>query len=609
MFATPSILKTDRADGSFVLQSADPLGDYPANICQHLHTWADQAPDRVFLADRLGQDRAWRKISYGAALGRVRGLAQALLDLGASAQAPLAILSDNSMDNGLLQLAAMYVGVPAVPISPAYSLISQDHAKLKHIIDLVSPGLVFVQDGAQFASPLQAIQISPDRIIAACNVPHGAHELSTLLATSPSSRVDQKFARTGPDTIAKILFTSGSTGLPKGVMNSQRMICANQQMIAQIWPFIEQKPPVILDWLPWNHTFGGNHNFNMMLRNGGSIYVDDGKPAPHLIARTLENLLDVSPTLSFNVPRGYEMMLPGLEQSSQLRDAFFNNLDMVFYAAAALPQNIWQRLEALSMAARGEHVAMLSSWGATETGPLAAAVHFHIDRAGVIGNPVPGTAIKLVPDGDKLEMRVKGPSVTTGYLSDPEKTSAAFDGEGFYKTGDAGRLADPDDAAKGLVFDGRTAENFKLGSGTWVSVGALRLAIIGAAPNVVQDAVIAGHDGNEIGVLIFPNVAGIKALCPQAPADAPLADLITHGAVVSALRQGLIAHNRENPAGNTTVSVAMIVADPASIDANEITDKGYLNQRAVLQHRRENVEGLFSRGPGCVDIIADQDKI
>ncbi len=601
-FAPPSITRTDLADGSYVLNSTDKLGDYPDNICHHLQRWAEEAPKRVFLADRLGLNRAWREVTFSEALTRVRALAQRLLDMGASVESPLAILSDNSIENGLLQLAAMYVGIPAVPVSPAYSLISKDHEKLKHIIDLVKPGLVFVQNGEMFANALGAIKTPPDRIIAATNAPAGAQEFENLLNVAVSADVDMRFGQTGPDTLAKILFTSGSTGLPKGVLNTQRMICANQQMAAQVWPFIEEKPPVILDWLPWNHTFGGNHNFNMMLRNGGSLYVDDGKPAPHLIGNTLENLMDVSPTISFNVPRGYEMMLTGLEQSADIRDAFFKNLDMVFYAAAALPQNIWERIETLSLASRGERIAMASSWGATETGPLATSVHFFIDRAGVIGNPVPGTAIKMARDGDKLEMRVKGPSVTPGYFGDPDKTRDAFDADGYYRTGDAGRLADPDDPAKGLIFDGRTAEDFKLSSGTWVAVGALRLGVIVAAPDVIQDAVIAGHDRDRLGILVFPNLAGIKALCPDAAADTPLGELIARDEVIAALKTGLAAHNAENPANSTAIALALIVTDPASIDANEITDKGYINQRAVLEHRQNDVERLFDQGPGVIEI-------
>ena len=601
-FGTPSVSKTPVPGGGFVLKSNTPLGDYPDNICEHLFAWADMAPARVFLADRFSEDRQWRKVTFLEALEKVRALGQALLNLGASADVPLAILSDNSIENGLLQLASMYAGIPVVPISPAYSLISQDHAKLKHIFSQVRPGIVFVQDGAMFERALASVATDPGRIIAARNVPEGAIRFDDMVSTPPTDQVDAAFSATGPDTVAKILYTSGSTGMPKGVINPQRMLCANQQMVAQVWPFLEEKPPVIVDWLPWNHTFGGNHNFNMMLRNGGSLYIDDGKPAPGLVEKTIENFKSVSPTMSFNVPRGYEMLIPAFEESEELRQSFFKNLQLIFYAAAALPQNVWKKYEDLSLQTRGELVTMTSSWGSTETGPLATAVHFRIDRAGVIGNPVPGTEIKMVPSGSKLEMRVKGPSVTPGYLNDPEKTAEAFDEDGFYRIGDAGKLADPDDPAKGIIFDGRTAEDFKLTSGTWVAVGALRVQIIATVPSVIQDAVIAGHDRDHIGILVFPNEAGIRKLCGDK--ESPLGSLIDRDEVKQALKEGLAKHNADHPASSTRVQTAIILDEPPSIDANEITDKGYINQRAVLERRAALVERLFNQGEDCLLVDA-----
>jgi len=601
-FATPSVSKTPVPGGGFILKSNTPLNDYPDNICDHLVSWADKAPDRVFLADRFSNDRQWRKVTFKQALDQVRALGQALLELGVTVERPLAILSDNSIENGLLQLAAMYAGVPAVPISPAYSLMSQDHAKLKHIFGQVNPQIVFVQDGALFERALTSVATDPGRIIAARNAPEGALSFDSLLSTSPTDKVETAFAATGPDTVAKILYTSGSTGLPKGVVNPQRMLCANQEMVAQVWPFVEEEPPVIVDWLPWNHTFGGNHNFNMMLRNGGSLYVDDGKPAPGLIDKTIENFKSISPTMSFNVPRGYEMLIPAFENSEELRQSFFKNLKLIFYAAAALPQNIWKKYEELSLQTRGELVTMAASWGSTETGPLATAVHFRIDRAGVIGNPVPGTEIKMVPSGSKLEMRVKGPSVTPGYFNDPAKTEAAFDKDGFYRIGDAGRLADPEEPAKGIVFDGRTAEDFKLTSGTWVAVGALRVQVIATVPSVIQDAVIAGHDRDDIGILVFPNEAGIRKLCSDT--ETPLPQLIGRVEVQTALKEGLAKHNADHPASSTRIRSALILDEPPSIDANEITDKGYINQRAVLERRADLVERLFNQGKDCLLVDA-----
>ncbi|MGH8722500.1 MAG: AMP-binding protein, partial [Burkholderiales bacterium] len=369
----------------------------------------------------------------------------------------------------------MHVGVPVAPISPAYSLLSKDFAKLKQIFELLRPGLVFAADAEKFAPALAAV--------GATSTP-----VSKLLETNPGSTLEVAFSRLTPDTVAKILFTSGSTGAPKGVINTHRMLCANQQMLAQVWPFLEDREQTLVDWLPWNHTFGGNFCFNLTLRNGGTLYIDGGKPAPGLIETTARNLKEVSPTLYFNVPRGFDLLLPFLEKDAGLRKSFFRDLDMLFYAAAALPQNLWERLEAMAVAEKGGELAMISSWGSTETAPSAAAVHYHIERAGVIGLPNPGCELKLVPAAGKLEVRVRGPHVTPGYFRRPDLTAAAFDDEGFYRIGDAMKFADPAAPEKGLVFDGRVAEDFKLSSGTWVHVGAVRMKLIAAGNPLIQDA-------------------------------------------------------------------------------------------------------------------------
>jgi feruloyl-CoA synthase len=433
------------------------------------------------------------------------------------------------------------------------------------------------------------------------NPPAGleATDFAELTGTAPGPAIEAARARVGPDTLAKILFTSGSTGLPKGVINTHRMMCSNQQAIVQIWPFITRRPPVLVDWLPWSHTFGGNHNFNMILRNGGTLYIDAGKPVPGLIETTVANLREVAPTLYFNVPRGYDMILPYLERDPALRDHFFSDLDTIFYAAAALPPNLWQRLEALSVAARGEKVVMTSAWGATETAPLAAGVHFPIDRAGVIGIPVPGTELKMLPNAGKLELRVRGPNVTPGYYRRADLAREAFDEDGFYMIGDAGRLADPDDPAKGLLFDGRVAEDFKLLTGSWVSVGAIRVAAIAAGAPVIQDAVVAGHDRDEVGLLVFlspPGAAGIAGLDPHTP----LPELAVNEKVRAALRDGLAAYNGQNPGSSTRIGRALMLREPPLIDANEITDKGYINQREVLERRADLVDRLFSEDPEVV---------
>ncbi|HXK54370.1 MAG TPA: feruloyl-CoA synthase, partial [Hyphomicrobiales bacterium] len=436
--------------------------------------------------------------------------------------------------------------------------------------------------------------ISRSGIVVARNAPAGIKTtpFGELIATTPGSEVDAALAKVGPDTTAKILFTSGSTGQPKGVINTHRMLVSNQQAIAQVWRFLEARPPVIVDWLPWHHTFGGNHNFNMMLRNGGTLYIDNGKPVPGLIEKTAANLKDVAPTLYFNVPRGYDMLIPFLEKDKELRDNFFSRLDMIFYAAAALPQNLWEKLEQLSMAARGEKAVMTSSWGATETSPLITAVHFPIDRAGVIGVPAPGNELKMVPNAGKMEMRVRGPNIMPGYYKQEELTRAAFDEDGFYMIGDAGKLADPGDPNKGVVFDGRVAEDFKLLTGTWVNVGKLRVAALAAGAPVIQDAVVTGHDRDQIGLLIFPSQAGCAKIAGMA-ADTPLADLVKSEAVRGALRQGIAAYNKENPASSERIARVLLMTAPPNIDANEITDKGYINQRAVLEHRADLVEKLY----------------
>ena len=571
-FAPAQVLSERRDDGTLLLRSPQKLGPYPRAVGEWLAHWAGAAPQRTFLGERDGD--GWRRLSYAQALDAARRIGESLLERGLDAERPVAILSDNGIDHALIALGAMHVGVPVAPVSPAYSLMSKDFAKLRHIFELVRPGLVFAADPAKFGPALEAV--------GAASTP-----VAELLGSEPTHRVDEAFAAVGPDTLAKILFTSGSTGLPKGVVNTQRMLCANQQMLAQTWPFVEDRPPVVIDWLPWNHTFGGNHNFNMVLRNGGTLYVDGGKPVPGLVETTVRNLKEVPGTMYFNVPRGYDLLLPHLEKDAALRKTFFRDLDMLFYAAAALPQNLWQRIETLALEEKDGRLAMLSAWGSTETSPLATSVHFHMDRAGVIGLPVPGCELKLVPSAGKLEVRVRGANVTPGYYRRDDLTRAAFDEEGYYRIGDAVKFADPDDPAKGIEFDGRIAEDFKLATGTWVHVGALRVKLIAAANPLIQDAVITGHDRNEIGALLFLNPAAASGLAPEA------------------LRERLqqVLRGLAQDSGSSTHPVRLLVmTEPPSIDANEITDKGYMNQRAVLERRAALVEKLYSNAPEVISI-------
>jgi feruloyl-CoA synthase len=572
-FAPARVIVDRRADGATLLRSPQALGEYPRALGVWLEHWANKAPQRTFLAEHAGD--GWRKVGYAEALDAARRIGESLLERGLSATRPVAILSDNSVDHALLALGAMHAGIPVAPISPAYSLMSKDHAKLKGIFELLQPGLVFAQDAAKFAPALAAVGAQ-------------ATAIGDLLGSQPGPRIDAAYAAVGPDTVAKILFTSGSTGTPKGVINTHRMLCSNQQGWAQLWPFVEETPPVLCEWLPWNHTFGGNATFNMVLRNGGTLHVDGGKPAPGLVETTVRNLREVSPTIYFNVPRGFDLLLPYLESDADLRKNFFRNLDAVFYAGAALPQNLWERLEAIAVAENGGRLAMLSAWGSTETSPMAACVHYHIERAGVVGNPAPGTDLKLVPSGGKLEVRVRGPNVTPGYWRREDLTAAAFDEEGFYRIGDAMKFAVESDPAKGISFDGRVAEDFKLMSGTWVHVGAVRVKLIAACDPLVQDAVITGHDREEMGALVFVNPAAANAL-----------GLDTAG--IRSRLQAALGKLHAESTGSSTAPVRLLVLDePPSIDANEITDKGYLNQRAVLERRAALVEKLHSGAPEVI---------
>ena len=563
-YAPAEVQVEKRADGTTLLRSPQPLKPYARAVGDWLVQLHERTPDRTFLAERKGD--GWRRVSYRDALSDARRIGQALLNLGLNAEKPVAILSDNGVDHALLALGAMHAGVPVAPISPAYSLMSKDFAKLKHIFDLLRPGLVFAADAEKFAPALAAV--------GATSTP-----VAKLLEANPGSTLEVAFSRLAPDTVAKILFTSGSTGMPKGVVNTHRMLCANQQMLAQVWPFLEDRVQTIVDWLPWNHTFGGNFCFNLMLRNGGTLYVDGGKPAPGLADVTARNLKEISPTMYFNVPRGFDLLMPFLESDAELRRNFFRELDMLFYAGAALPQNLWERLEKLALAEKGGALSMISSWGSTETAPSAAAVHYPIERAGVIGLPNPGCELKLVPAAGKLEVRVKGPNVTPGYYRRDDLTREAFDEEGYYRIGDAMKFADPAVPEKGLVFDGRIAEDFKLDSGTWVHVGAVRVKLIAACDPLVQDAVITGHDREAVGALVFLNPAAAKDMSPEA---------------VRTRLAGALRALAQEPGSSTHPVRLLVMADPPSIDAHEITDKGYLNQRAVLDRRASLVEKLHA---------------
>ena len=602
LFAPAAVALEQRPDGVQILRSPVPLQEYPPRIGLWLEHWAEAEPDRDFLLER-GADGRWAGATFGDAAARVLRLAAGLLQRNLSPERPLAILSDNGVEHGLLMLAALHVGIPVAPLSPAYSLQSKDFGKLRAIIALLRPGMIYVGDPRRYAPALAAIADLHDAEIVAGEGGAGdaasgrAMPIAALYALGGTGAVARASAAVAPDTIAKFLFTSGSTGEPKAVINTHGMLCANQQAKAQTWPFLVNDPPIIVDWLPWSHTFGGNHNFNMVLRNGGTLYIDHGKPMPGLFDATTANLRETAPTVYFNVPRGYDMLVNALRADAELRHRFFSRLRVLFYAGAALPQHLWEALGELAQQARGRPVPMVTSWGSTETAPLATDCHFQAARSGVIGIPVPGTDLKLVPAGDKLEIRVRGPNVTPGYWKQPEITRAAFDDEGFYIIGDAVRFVDPAHPERGLMFDGRIAEDFKLTTGTTVNVGNLRVQGIAALAPVGQDIVITGHDRDACGFLIFPNVAACRVLAGAA-AETPLAEVLQHALVRDRVRAGLVALRDAGGGSSTWAARALLLADPPSIDAGEITDKGYINQRAVRERRAALVEVLYGAAPG-----------
>lgn len=600
LFAAPRTVAEHRADGSIVLRSPERLRDSARCIGDWLEQWARQTPDAIFLAERGSAEAPWTTVTYAQALRQVRAAASWILAQGLGLERPLAILSDNSIDHALLALAAQHVGVPSAAISPAYSLMSKDFGKLKSMISLLEPGAIYVSATKPFAAALAAIRPLHRAVIISGNADESdALAFRSITATPETPDVARAFAAVTPDTIAKFLFTSGSTGTPKAVINTQRMLTSSQQAKAQTWTFLEQAGGdlVILDWLPWSHTFGANHNFNLVLRNGGSLYIDGGKPAPGLFAMSLANLKSVMPTVYFNVPRGFDMLIAALRGDEELRRRFFGEVKFAFYAGAALPQNLWDALEQLSIRTVGRALPMVSAWGSTETSPLATDCHFLAERSGNIGVPIPGTELKLVASGDKLEVRVRGPNVTPGYWKAPELTRQAFDDEGFYLIGDAVKLADSARPERGLFFDGRVAEDFKLNSGTWVSVGTLRVTGIAALAPLAQDIVVAGHGGDEVRFLVFPNVVACRAHAGL-PETADVNEVLAHDEVRTAIAQGLAKLKQQGPNSSGHATRALLLAEPPSVDGGEITDKGYVNQRAVLTRRADAVARLNDDASG-----------
>jgi feruloyl-CoA synthase len=591
LFAPPRIVAGPAGpgdpDGTLLLRSADPLGAYPATVVHSAREWASREPGHLLVAER-GPDGGWRGCSYGEAVAAADAIGQALLDRGLGPGRPLLVLSGNSVSHLLVTLGALTAGIPVAPVSAAYSLQSRDHARIRAITELIRPGAVFAEDAGAFAAALDAV--SPVPAITGTGGRPGAEPLDDLRATAPGPAVRAAFAALTPDAIAKILFTSGSTGTPKGVLNSHRMLSANQQMIRQVWPFLAQERPVIVDWLPWSHTFGGNHNLNMMLTSGGSLYIDAGRPAAALFPQTIANLADVPPTIYFNVPAGYAQLVPALEADAEFAGRFFSRLRLMFNAAAALPAGLRARLADVAERAASRPVPVTAAWGATETGPAVTTAHYDFADARCIGVPLPGAEVKLVPAEGAYEIRARGPMVTPGYLDRPDLTAQAFDDDGFYRSGDAVALADPADPAAGLVFRGRIAEDFKLATGTFVRVGAVRAALLSAVP-VLADVVLAGENRAGVGALAWLNAVEAARLLGAPPE--PAGDLVSHPALAAHLATALAGHN-EAVGSAARVERLLIMARPADLDAGEITDKGYVNQRQVLARRAALVDLLYA---------------
>lgn len=589
-FLKHSVSREDRPDGAILLRSNHALGRVVDKTSDWLHRWAKEAPDRVFIAERSGA--GWREESYAQTLQKVRAIAQSLLARGMGSDTPILIMSGNGVDHGLLSLAAQYIGVPTAPVAEQYSLIHGAHGRLRHAIELVRPKMAYVVDADQYSEALKLDALDGIEIIA--SRPGRSDHVTAfeaLLRGDGSVDLDAANAKVAPETVAKILMTSGSTSAPKGVLTTHRMMCVNQTQLADGLPFLRDHAPRVVDWLPWNHVFGGSHNFNMMLANGGSFYIDDGKPVKGLFDRTLENLSMVTGSLVFNVPVGFAMLRDALEKDAALRQRFFENLDLVFYAGASLPQDVWQSFERMAVDIKGEVPLMTSSWGLTETAPATMMQQEPIGRSGVVGVPMNGVTAKLIPDKDmRCEVRVKGPNIMPGYFEDAQKTKEAFDDEGYFITGDAMVFVDPDDVNQGLRFDGRISEDFKLLTGTWVRAAGLRIELLTALAPLAADLVITGQDRNEIGVMIFPDRDALSA------AGFTLEE--NDGALTSPKLLAEIHHRLNARAGrvsgsSTRVTRAIVLAEPASLTEGEVTAKGNLNFRKVLTGRAALLARLY----------------
>jgi feruloyl-CoA synthase len=596
-----------RPDGVVILKSRIPLKNFETHIPASLAKWAREAPSRVWLAQRAGPERQWRKLSYGEAKRTVDGLTQGLLDLGLAEGRPVAILSGNSIEHALMTQAAMQARLPAAPVSPAYSLMSQDHLKLKYLFGLIKPAVVMVQDGPTFEKALNALDLEGVTVVHVTRPCEGINSVAfaDLAATPVTKDVEQSIAKITPDTVGKLLFTSGSTGMPKAVINTQRMMCANAAMMMQVRPRDPNGPLATnLDWMPWNHTMGGNASFNPVLIEGGTLYIDDGRPVPGQFEETLRNLREVSPTYYSNVPAGYAALAAAMEKDDALCRSFFKDLGLMAYGGARLPDDLYDRMQALAVRATGQRLVFYTGWGSTETAPTSTGTYWDTERVGLIGLPFPGVELKMVPCGSKYELRLRGVNVTPGYFGQPDLTEKAFDEEGYYCIGDAGVFVDPQDPVQGIIFAGRVVEDFKLTTGTFVHVGSLRTDAIAAATPVMHDALVAGQDRPFVGLLAWPNLHACRQMVGNP--DATYEEVVKHPAVTACLKKGLQAHNASTTGGSSMrIARAMLMVEPPSIDGNELTDKGYINQRAGLERRAGLVAKLYADHPG-EDVIVLQ---
>ncbi len=586
-FGVTRVVLRDAASGTRYLKADQPLQPHAQRLTDRLLHWAQTTPERTFMArrERLPDGRTgdWRPISYAQALASARSIGQALLHRGLNAERPVAILSENDLEHALLALGCLYAGVPYCPVSPAYSTVSQDYDKLRHVLTTLTPGLVFAADAARYGKAIAAT-VGPDVEVVLGDT------FEALLATPPTAAVDAAMRATGPDTITKFLFTSGSTKLPKAVINTHGMWCANQQQMRQSMPVLAEEPPVLIDWLPWNHTFGGNHNFGLTLYNGGTLYIDDGKPTPALMGETLRNLREIAPTVYFNVPTGFETIANAMKTDDVLRRNLLSRVKMFFYAGAALAQPVWDTLHEVQERELGERIVMGTGLGMTESSPFAIFITNPNVKAGYLGVPTPGLELKLVPTEGKTEVRYKGPNITPGYWRAPEATAEAFDDEGFFRTGDAVQWIDDNDVHQGLKFDGRIAEDFKLATGTFVSVGPMRAKIIAAGAPYVQDAVLTGINLKEVGALIFPTAA-VRQLAGLS-ADAHLQQVLQSAPVQAHFQRVVNELARTGTGSANRIARLHLMHEPPSIDKSEVTDKGSINQRAVLKHRDALVQAL-----------------